>query len=260
MRSSATASAIGLASDRPRSTAPGWRRSFARPRPRSTRCRVVCRACARGAGAGQRRAAGRRGRRRRAAARHPPGAAADIASAHVILAQALSRTGAHADALPALEAAHAERPDDESLLADLLRSEARPWTRGARSSGSSTTGRTCATGSAPTRASSCSGRISELLALDQPVRSGVRYDATHAGRPRARPRAAAGADGRLARGLDRRSGRAGEDAARPRPRARGRRSRSCTSSSWSASPRPRTSWARSARCSASATRSAAAGS
>ena len=42
----------------------------------------------------------------------------------VILARASSRTGAHADALPALEAAHAERPDDESLLADLLRSEA----------------------------------------------------------------------------------------------------------------------------------------
>jgi DNA-binding SARP family transcriptional activator len=37
-------------------------------------------------------------------------AAADLASAGVILARAQSRTGAHADALPALEAAHSETP------------------------------------------------------------------------------------------------------------------------------------------------------
>ena len=51
-------------------------------------------------------------------------AAADAAAARVILARAYSRTGAHADGLPALELAHTERPQDEPLLADLLRSEA----------------------------------------------------------------------------------------------------------------------------------------
>ena len=52
-------------------------------------------------------------------------AAADTAAARVILARAASRIGAHADALPELElAAGRSRPDDESLLADLLRSEA----------------------------------------------------------------------------------------------------------------------------------------
>ena len=37
-------------------------------------------------------------------------AAADAATARVILARASSRTGAHADALPALEPAHARAP------------------------------------------------------------------------------------------------------------------------------------------------------
>src|SRR5690606_23269212 len=45
-------------------------------------------------------------------------------AARTVLARAESRLGAHAAALPALEAAHAAHPDDESLLADLLRSEA----------------------------------------------------------------------------------------------------------------------------------------
>ncbi|OPG98956.1 hypothetical protein B2I21_07885, partial [Chryseobacterium mucoviscidosis] len=39
-------------------------------------------------------------------------AAADAADARTVLARAWSRTGAHTDALPALEAAHAERPED----------------------------------------------------------------------------------------------------------------------------------------------------
>ena len=51
-------------------------------------------------------------------------AAADAASARLILARASSRTGAHADAFPALAAAYEQRPHDEPLLADLLRSEA----------------------------------------------------------------------------------------------------------------------------------------
>src|SRR5262249_61438545 len=51
-------------------------------------------------------------------------AAADADTARLVLARASSRMGAHADALPALEAAYAARPRDESLLADLLHSEA----------------------------------------------------------------------------------------------------------------------------------------
>jgi Bacterial transcriptional activator domain len=51
-------------------------------------------------------------------------AAADAATARVILAGASSRAGAHATALPVLEAAHAQVPQDEPLLADLLRAEA----------------------------------------------------------------------------------------------------------------------------------------
>ncbi len=51
-------------------------------------------------------------------------AAADLAGAHAILARACSRIGAHPEALPALEAAYAQHPEDESLLADLLHSEA----------------------------------------------------------------------------------------------------------------------------------------
>jgi hypothetical protein len=42
----------------------------------------------------------------------------------VILARASSRMGEHAAALAALEAAQVKRPRDESLLADLLSSEA----------------------------------------------------------------------------------------------------------------------------------------
>ena len=65
------------------------------------------------------------GGRRRAARRHTSlGGCGHNVRRCVILARASSRMGAHADALPALEAANAERPDDESLLADLLRSEA----------------------------------------------------------------------------------------------------------------------------------------
>jgi len=105
-------------------------------------------------------------------------AAADAAAARVTLARASSRMGAYRDALPALEAAHAERPDDESLLADLLRSEAAArgpaaaldrferYRRGLRDR----------LGADPGAALSRVHR--DLLALDRPVRRGVRYDAT----------------------------------------------------------------------------------
>lgn len=48
----------------------------------------------------------------------------DLAAARLLLARAAHRTGRHAEALPLLETAHAQRPDDEGLLADVLRSEA----------------------------------------------------------------------------------------------------------------------------------------
>ena len=86
--------------------------------------------------------------------------------------------GAHNAALPVLEAAFAERPDDESLLADLLRSEAavrspaasleryERYRRGLRDR----------LGADPGEQLKRIHR--ELLALDRPVRRGLRYDAT----------------------------------------------------------------------------------
>jgi predicted ATPase/DNA-binding SARP family transcriptional activator len=105
-------------------------------------------------------------------------AAADASCARVILAQASSRMGAHADALPVLEAAYAERPHDEPLLADLLRSEAavagppvalerfERYRRDLRDR----------LGADPGEVLQRTQR--SLLALDRPVRRGVRYDAT----------------------------------------------------------------------------------
>ncbi|WP_433540888.1 BTAD domain-containing putative transcriptional regulator [Streptosporangium sandarakinum] len=102
----------------------------------------------------------------------------DLASARIVLARARSRSGDHDPALPGLEEAARVRPEDEGLLADLLRSEAA--VRG--------------TGAALDRferhRSDLRDRIGadvgpelrrvhrELLALDSPVRAGVRFDAT----------------------------------------------------------------------------------
>jgi predicted ATPase/DNA-binding SARP family transcriptional activator len=105
-------------------------------------------------------------------------AAADAAAAHVILARASSRAGAHAEALPVLAAAHAQWPQDEPLLGDLLRSEA------------AVTGPAAALeryeqyrrdlrdrlGADPGEVLQRAHR--SLLALDRPVRRGVRYEAT----------------------------------------------------------------------------------
>ena len=105
-------------------------------------------------------------------------AAADAASARVILARASSRAGAHAAALPVLAAAHAQRPQDELLLADLLHSEAavsgpataleryERYRRDLRER----------LGADPGELLQRTHR--SLLALDRPVRQGVRYDAT----------------------------------------------------------------------------------
>ena len=102
----------------------------------------------------------------------------EASSARLILARASSRMGAHADALPVLEAAHAARPRDEPLLADLLRSEAavrgpaaalerfERYRRELRDELGTDPGEQLQ-------------RIQRgLLALDRPVRQGVRYDAT----------------------------------------------------------------------------------
>ena len=106
-------------------------------------------------------------------------AAGDVATARVILARASSRTGAHA-------AGAARRWRRRTPSAPTTRRcsptccAARPRCAGParRSSATSATARTCATGSAPTPASGCARAHRDLLALDRPVRSGVRYDAT----------------------------------------------------------------------------------
>jgi predicted ATPase/DNA-binding SARP family transcriptional activator len=105
-------------------------------------------------------------------------AAADIASAAAILARASSRMGAHADALPALEAAHAEQPDDESLLADLLRSEAVIRGPAAALERYERYRREIRERLGTNPGEQLQRAHQHLLALDRPVRSGVRYDAS----------------------------------------------------------------------------------
>ncbi|WP_041731654.1 AfsR/SARP family transcriptional regulator [Conexibacter woesei] len=106
------------------------------------------------------------------------GAAGDLAAARQLLAQASSRTGAHADALPALEEALAAVGDDESLLADLLRSEAVVRGPGAALDRFERHRRDLLDrlGTNPGEALQRVHR--DLLALDRPVRRGVRHDAT----------------------------------------------------------------------------------
>lgn len=105
-------------------------------------------------------------------------AAADVDAARLIRARAASRMGAHSAALPALEAACVNRPTDESLLAELLRSEAavrgpaaaleryERYRNGLRER----------LGTDPGELLRRAHR--DLLALDRPVRRGLRYDAT----------------------------------------------------------------------------------
>ncbi len=105
-------------------------------------------------------------------------AAADIASARVILARASSQTGAHEEAMPALEAAHAERPDDEPLLADLLRSEAVVRGPAAALERFERYRREVRERLGANPGEHLQRTHQYLLALDHPVRSGVRYDAS----------------------------------------------------------------------------------
>ncbi len=102
----------------------------------------------------------------------------DLATARLLLARAASRTGRHAESLPLLETAHAQRPDDEELLAELLRSEAAVRGPGAalhRFEGYRRDLRE-RLGSSPGETLTRIQR--DLLALDQPVRDGIRYDST----------------------------------------------------------------------------------
>ena len=105
-------------------------------------------------------------------------AAADAAAARVVLARARSRTGDHAAALPELAAAHATRPQDEPLLADLLHSEAAASSPAAALERYEQYRRELRDrlGTDPGELLQRTQR--SLLALDRPVRRGVRYDAT----------------------------------------------------------------------------------
>ena len=137
-----------------------------------------------------------------------------------VLARAWSRTGAHADALPALEAAHAEHPEDESLLADLLRSEAVVRGPGAALERYERYRRDLRErlGASPGERLQRAHR--DLLALDRPERTGRALRRHAAARPRRRHRGPASADRELARRVDRRAGRAGQDAPGARAGAR----------------------------------------
>lgn len=105
-------------------------------------------------------------------------AAGDLATARAILAQSLSRTGAHAQALPGLEAAHAARPDDEALLADLLRSEAVVRGPGAALERYERYRQDLLERLGTNPGERLARAHRDLLALDRPVRSGVRHDAS----------------------------------------------------------------------------------
>jgi predicted ATPase/DNA-binding SARP family transcriptional activator len=105
-------------------------------------------------------------------------AATDAGTAEVILARAASRIGSHGDALPGLEAASARQPRDESLLADLLRSEAAVRGPAAALERFERYRRELRDGLGTDPGESLRRVHRDLLALDRPERSGLRYDAT----------------------------------------------------------------------------------
>ncbi|KRB77190.1 transcriptional regulator [Nocardioides sp. Root190] len=102
----------------------------------------------------------------------------DLREAAVVQARALTRSGRHAQAVPGLREAVEARPDDEALLADLLRAEA------------ATQGPAAALELFEAHRIDVRDRLGsdpgpelqrihrELLALDSPVREGLRYDAS----------------------------------------------------------------------------------
>ncbi len=105
-------------------------------------------------------------------------AARTLRDARRVLAQASSRLGAHEDALPLLEVALADRPEDEGVLADLLHSLA------------AVRGASAALERFEQYRSELRDRLGtdpgpelrrihhELLSLDAPVRDGLHYEAT----------------------------------------------------------------------------------
>lgn len=105
-------------------------------------------------------------------------AAADAKAARLLAARAASRTGAHSQGLAELESAHAAAPHDESLLADLLRSEAAVRGQAAALDRFERHRRRLRQefGTDPGAALQRVQRT--LLAADRPVRHGLRYDAT----------------------------------------------------------------------------------
>ncbi|MET3961716.1 putative ATPase/DNA-binding SARP family transcriptional activator [Marmoricola sp. OAE513] len=105
-------------------------------------------------------------------------AADDLRTAAVAWARASSRLGDHADALPRLEAAAQQSPDDEGLLVDLLRSEAAVRGTGAALERFELhrTDLRDRLGADP--GAELQRMHAELLAADSPVREGVHYEAT----------------------------------------------------------------------------------
>ena len=121
-----------------------------------------------------------------AAYEHQPGplaqlrrsAAEDAVAARIIAARAASRTGAHAQALPDLESARAQAPHDESLLADLLRSEAAVRSPAAALDRYERHRRELRDRFGADPGEPLQRVQRALLARDRPVRRGLRYDAT----------------------------------------------------------------------------------
>jgi len=105
-------------------------------------------------------------------------AAADVMAAQTVLARASGRIGEHAQALPELTAAYARAPADESLLADLLRSEAAVRGPGAALERYEDYRRAVRDRLGVDPGGALQQLHGELLARDAPVRSGVRFDAT----------------------------------------------------------------------------------
>ncbi|MGY2877086.1 putative ATPase/DNA-binding SARP family transcriptional activator [Marmoricola sp. URHA0025 HA25] len=105
-------------------------------------------------------------------------ARAALARARQVVAQAASRSGAHEEALPALEDAIAAQPDDEALLADLLRSLGE-----VRGAGAALERFERYRSDLRDRLGSDPGPAlqrlhQQLLSLDSPVREGVHFEAT----------------------------------------------------------------------------------
>ncbi len=179
----------------------------------------------------------------------------DQTIARGVLGRAASGLGDHPEALTLLAAL---ADPDEATLAALLRSEA------------AVHGAPTALARYERHRSEVRDRLgvdpgpvlqavhAELLAADNPVRTGLRLRRDVPGRARRRRTPAPGAGARVAGHLDPRPRWPGQDQAGAAVWAARPSSPSCTSSSWSAWSRPRTSSARSGRRSACATRSAGA--